>query len=63
MAKKVFPLGFWNYAKMGTIGENPVKDWVEAGMNLVLSPTLTTPKMTSRKCWICWTSARRMACR
>ncbi len=40
MAKK-FPLGFWNYARMDGIGANPVKDWVEAGMNLCLSPHFT----------------------
>ena len=38
MPKKTFPLGFWNYARMDGVGPNPVKDWVDAGMNLVLSP-------------------------
>ncbi len=36
--KAVFPLGFWNYAGMDGIGEHPVQDWAEAGMNLCLSP-------------------------
>ena len=38
MEKKKYPLGFWNYAAMGTTGPNPVKDWVDCGMNLCLSP-------------------------
>ena len=40
MTKKTFPLGFWNYATMEQIGAHPVKDWVECGMNLCLSPRL-----------------------
>ena len=38
MEKNVFPLGFWNYARLNGMGEDPVKDWVEAGMNLCHSP-------------------------
>lgn len=38
MKKEKFPLGFWNYANLDIIGETPVKDWVECGMNLGTSP-------------------------
>ena len=38
MEKKAFPLGFWNYARLNGIGPDPVRDWVEAGMNLCHSP-------------------------
>ena len=38
MEKAVFPLGFWNYAKLGMYGTEAVKDWKDAGMNLCLSP-------------------------
>lgn len=36
--KNVFPLGFWNYARLSGMGEHPVRDWAEAGMNLCHSP-------------------------
>ena len=39
MNKKKFPLGFWNYAYLDIIGDTPVKDWLECGMNLCMSPT------------------------
>ena len=39
MGKKKFSLGFWNYAYLDIIGDAPVKDWIECGMNLCLSPT------------------------
>ena len=44
MAKKAFPLGFWNYASMEQLGDHPVKDWVECGMNLCHSPHLDPEK-------------------
>lgn len=42
MTKKKFSLGFWNYAYLDTIGDAPVKDWQECGMNLCLSPHFRT---------------------
>jgi hypothetical protein len=36
--KTKFPLGFWNYAQTGTYGSEAVKDWVDCGMTLALSP-------------------------
>lgn len=44
MNKKKFPLGFWNYAYLDIIGDTPVKDWIECGMNLCLSPTFRPGK-------------------
>ena len=38
MERKIFPLGFWNYAKLGMYGTEAVKDWQDAGMNLCMSP-------------------------
>lgn len=35
---KKFPLCFWNYATFEQIGEDPVKDWVDAGFTMALSP-------------------------
>ena len=35
---KKFPICFWNYATLDQIGENPVKDWVDAGFTMALSP-------------------------
>ena len=35
---KKFPLCFWNYATFEQIGKDPVKDWVDAGFTMALSP-------------------------
>ena len=35
---KKFPICFWNYATFDQMGENPVKDWVDAGFTMALSP-------------------------
>ncbi|MBR3299907.1 MAG: hypothetical protein IKI68_00290 [Clostridia bacterium] len=35
---KKFPICFWNYATFDQMGENPVKDWVDAGFSMALSP-------------------------
>lgn len=35
---KKFPIGFWNYAPTGAYGPEAVKDWVDCGMTLTMSP-------------------------
>ncbi len=35
---KKFPICFWNYATFDQMGKNPVKDWVDAGFTMALSP-------------------------
>jgi len=42
--KKKFPLGFWNYVETGVYGPEAVKDWVDCGMSLVLSPYFDVEK-------------------
>ena len=42
--KKKFPLGFWNYVDTGIYGPEAVKDWIDCGMTLVLSPHFNVEK-------------------
>ena len=33
-----FPIGFWNYCPLDSMGPEAVNDWVDAGMTLAMSP-------------------------
>ena len=38
IAKKKFPLCFWNYANFDQLGDDPVKMWADAGFGMCVSP-------------------------
>ena len=48
MKPKIFPMGFWNYTRTEEMLPSCVKDWVDAGMTLAMSPEYN-PEKTSPK--------------
>lgn len=39
MTETKYPIGFWNYTKVGDLTPDAVKDWAELGMTMANSPT------------------------